>query len=465
MSMSTTITAPPGIIPVDQLPEDHPVVQALRGAQQRTGSASTTPADHQVQIQPRGGVNTASPAVPSFVDLLEAGLAGGNATYDFFAGHFSALQTIYETVATGGDEVWIDGVDSVTQMPVKYVAIGSHFLCVNHQYTDTDPMKNGTGGNDTYKPVGISIITFTTDQGTSQFILNDVHYAGMGVGVLLATPVLAKFALSIVKSVASWIKNTAIRIYTRASGGGSEDPEDAEEAVEGEAGEAAEESGEAGAEVASGVFADVTITVAQGVLFVVGMGILAVVFILQLLAKQINAQVRFYNLTKQDIPVGIGFVADDTGMSSGPAAVGSTASVTKVSKPAAPPYIISSDLGIYYAEAALLNTSELHGVGYVLNAEPSADFPGFRVGVEIPNAGDNTLLVQFGDTAIHDFWIAFGNPDGPATTALTMSATAGPYTLRIATNVDSGRSPAPLTGETGYNYQHLIVLTDGSVPA
>jgi hypothetical protein len=47
---------------------------------------------------------------------------------------------------------------------------------------------------------------------------------------------------------------------------------------------------------------------------------------------------------------------------------------------------------------------------------------------------------------------------------LTMTATSGKYTLSIATNKNSGESPSPLDATEGYNYEHLIVLTDGSIP-
>lgn len=425
---------------------------------------TATDSDHQVKIEPRPGVNSAAPTTASFVQLLETALVGGDPVYQFFAGHFQALNKLYETIATGGDEVWVDGVDQHTNLPVKYVAQGKNFITVSNEFTDTQTMKDGTGDKTTFKPVGVSVVTFTTDQGTSQMILNDVHYAGLGLGALLTAPVLGKFALSIVKSVASWIKNMATKIYQRViGGGGAKSPNEAEDAVESDAADAAEDAGEAGAEVAEGIFADVTISVAQGVLAVVGIGILAVVFILQLLAKQINAQLRFYNVTATDVQFGVCKLDDNTGMSSGPAKLGETASVTKVSKATAPPWVTGSDTAIYYAEAALINSSELSGVGYVLTASAAGAFPGFKVAVEIPLVGTNTLYAAFTNDSCNDVWTKFTDPDQPASTALTASTNSGSYTLRVATNTNSGRSPSPLSGEVGYNYEHLVVLTDGSV--
>ena len=425
---------------------------------------TATDSDHKIKIEPRPGVNSAAPTTPNFVQLLEAALAGGDPVYDFFAGHFQALQQLYKTIATGGEEVWLDGKDDDTGLPMKYVAEGNTFLSVHVQYTDTQAMKDGTGDKATYKPVGVSYVTLTTDQGTSQMILNDVHYAGVGLGGLLTAPVLGKFAVSILKSVWTFIKNLASKIWQRVSGGGSaEDPDEAEETVESDAADAAEEAGEAGAEVAEGIFADVTISVAQGVLFVVGIGILAVVFILQLLSKQINASMRFFNVTATDVTFGVCKVGSNTGMSGGPAKVGETAKVTKVSKAVAPPGVTGSDTGIYYAEANFLNSNELAGVGYLLTAEQAGSFPGFKVAVEIPLLDTNTLYAGFTADSCDTVWTKFTDPNNPASRALTAKATSGSYTLRVAANANSGRHPSPLSGEMGYNYELLVVLTDGSV--
>lgn len=424
-----------------------------------------TASPHQFQIQPIPGVNTASPNDPSFLRLIDDALAGGPAVYDFFAGHYQALQDLYETIATGGDEVWIDGTDTHTGLPVSYVAQGTTFLTVASKFTDTGPLQDGTGGTTTYKPVGISYVTFTTDQGTSQLILNAVHYAGMGIGTLMTAPVLAKIAISLIKSLAKFIKNLAVRIYTKVKGGADEDPGQASDTVENEAGQAAEDSTIDGADLGGGLLADVTISVAQGVLFVVGLGILAVVFILQLISKQISAQVRFYNLTAIDVSFGVCRTQSKTAMSGGPAAVGTTAVVPKVSAPVTPPWIISTDTGIYYAEAQFVNSNELYGIGYVLEAEPTGDFPGFRVLVDIPNVGDNSLALAFTDTGCDGYWSAHEVEvdEGTQDVSLTASATSGTYTLRLATNANHGRTPSPLSGANGYNYEHLLVLTDGSV--
>ena len=424
-----------------------------------------TPSPHQFKIEPVPGISTASPNATSFVTYVEDALNGGDAVYDFFAGHFQALQTLYNTIATGGDEVWIDGMDNNYNppMPTQYVMMGNNSVAVGHKFTDTDPLQNGTGDPTVYKPVGCSYVVLTTDQGSSQLTLNTIHYAGLGLGGLLTAPVLTKIAWSLVKSVARWLRGLAQRIAQRVSGGGEEDPDAAEDAVENDAADAAADAGETGTEVASGVLADVAISTVQGVAFVVGIGVFAIVLFLQLIAKQMNAQMRFYNMTASDVTFGVCNTQTGTGMQGGPAAVGSTETVNKVGPVPTPPWITSTETAIYYSEANFINTDELQGIGYVLNANPNGGFPGFRVLVNIPNGDTNSQYVGFTTEDCNQLWTEQVNDNDNPNTNLTASTTSGSYTLRVATNANSGQSPSPLSGAEGYNYEHLVVLTDGSV--
>ena len=427
-------------------------------------TTTTDPSPNQFKIVPAPGLSTASPNLPGFNTLVEDALNGGDAVYDFFAGHFQALQTLYNTIATGGDEVWIDGVDKNTGLPTQFVEMGDDFLTVGHQFTDTDPLQNGTGDPTVYKPVGVTYVVLTTNQGTSQMILNDIHYAGLGIGGLLTMPVLSKIALSLIKSVGRWLRGVAQKIAQRVAGGGEEDPDDAEDAVETDAADAAGEAGETGAEIGGGLLADVTISTAAGAAFVVGLAVFAIVLFLQLMAKQMNAQMRFYNMTATDVTFGVCLTQTGTGMQGGPAAVGSTQTVKKVGPVPTPPWITSSDTAISYSEANFINTDELAGIGYVLNADANGGFPGFRVLVNIPSADTNSLYVGFTTEDCNKLWTEQeDNQQQPPNTNLTASTTSGSYTLRIATNANSGQSPSPLSGAEGYNYEHLVVLTDGSV--
>ena len=71
-------------------------------------------------------------------------------------------------------------------------------------------------------------------------------------------------------------------------------------------------------------------------------------------------------------------------MMNGPATVGQTVKVSKIAKSPAPPGVMPSDKGIFYSEAQFINDNLLAGIGYIVEATSSGDFPGFRVLVNIP---------------------------------------------------------------------------------
>ena len=114
------------------------------------------------------------------------------------------------------------------------------------------------------------------------------------------------------------------------------------------------------------------------------------------------------------------------------------------------------------------NSGSGDSIGYVLEATASGDFPGFRVAVYVAGDGsDTSLYLAFTNDDCNDFWQQFDPPirvfQGRDKNT-SMRATSGNYTLSIALNQLNGESPSPLDGTTGYNFEHLLVLTDGSVP-
>jgi hypothetical protein len=188
--------------------------------------------------------------------------------------------------------------------------------------------------------------------------------------------------------------------------------------------------------------------------------------LLQLTTVDVRDYVQFYNLTSQDIQFGVGYLPWDVSCK-GPAPVGQTATIKAVGSPPTVPGILPDDTVINYA---LITMDNLEGdLGYVLEATPSGDFPGFRVAVYVAGADMGSYLyLAFTNDDCNEFWQQFDpfDPDkqGTGQDALTMNATSGNYTLSIALNQLSGQSPSPLDGTMGYNFEHLIVLTDGSIP-
>ena len=137
--------------------------------------------------------------------------------------------------------------------------------------------------------------------------------------------------------------------------------------------------------------------------------------------------------------------------------------------PLTAPGVIPDDTVINYALITFDNSGSGDSIGYVLEATPSGDFPGFRVAVYVDGAGISTsLYLAFTNDDCNDFWQQFNPPQGGVSgtgkETLTMQATHGDYTLAIALNQLSGQSSSPLDATQGYNFEHLIVLTNGSVP-
>lgn len=420
---------------------------------------------HQFKLSPSPNLSTAAPL--TLTQELAAALQGGQAIYDFFSGDGQALQTFYTTIATSDDTIWLDGnLDNGN--PVKYVVIGNNYLSIYTQITDQTPLQNGTGDPTTYKAVGSTVVVMTTDFGSQQLIVHDIEYAGEGFGGLLAAPLIGsilKYALTTAKNYVVNLVKSAFKAPVDQSGYDAD--EDTDEIDTNAAGDAGTE----GAEIAEGVAADFSISTGAAVAAGVGVVIILFFVFLQLMGKQLNNYARFYNVTQADIVFGICTVPQGES-SKGPAAVGQTATITHVSPAKAPPGVMPQDTAIYYSQLAFNNSNPLTSIGYILEALPNsaAGFPGFRIGVYVDGNSDNTLYIAFTNDDCNDFWNNFepyndNNPNHPTGQAiLTMKATSGNYTLQIATNQLQGQSPSPLDGTMGYNFEHLIVLTDGSIP-
>jgi hypothetical protein len=419
---------------------------------------------HQFRLSPSPGISTAAPL--TLTQELATALQGGQAIYDFFSGDSQALQTLYQTVAEGDDTIWLDGTDQ-SGNPVKYVAIGNNYLSVYTQITDQDPLKNGTGDSTTYKAVGSTVVVLTTNFGSQQLVVHVIEYAGEGFGGLLAAPLIGNILLYGLRTAKNYIVSM-IKSAFRAPGdqSGYEADDDTDQIDT----DAAEGAGEEGAEIAEGVTADFAISTGSAVAAGVGVVIVLFFVFLRLIGKQLNNYVKFYNVTAEDIQFGMCIVPQGES-SKGPAAVGQTASITKVSPAKAPPGVMPQDTGIYYSQLAFNNSNPLTSIGYILEALPGSttSFPGFRVGIYVDGNNDNTLYIAFTNDDCNDFWNNFepyneNNPNPTGQQVLTMQATSGNYTLQIATNQLNGQSPSPLDATEGYNFEHLIVLTDGSVP-
>ena len=420
---------------------------------------------HQFRLSPSPVVSTAAGVSTgdslTLPQELAAALQGGQAIYDFFSGDGQALQNFYTTIATGDDTIWLDGTDQ-NGNPVKYVANGNNFFSIYTQITDQTTLQNGTGDPATYKAVGSTVVVMTTDFASQQLAVHDIEYAGEGFGSLLAAPLIGKILLYALRSAKNYVVNMVKGAFKATP---DQPPGEADENTDEIDSNAASDAGTEGAEIAEGVTADFTVSTATAA--AAGVGALIVLFFvfLQLISKQLNNYVRFFNVTAEDIQFGIGYIEEGES-SKGPAPVGQTAAITHVSPAKAPPGVIPQDTAIYYSQLAFNNSNPLTNIGYVMEAAPNSTtgFPGFRIAILIGGVFQTTtqLYIAFTDEDCNDFWVEFNETNQK--TVLTLEATSGKYTLQIATNQYEGQSPSPLDATQGYNYEHLIVLTDGSVP-
>jgi hypothetical protein len=312
----------------------------------------------------------------------------------------------------------------------------------------------------------VATVTISIDNfGTHAFAVHNILYAGMalgGVGILApfvsgALQAYRFYTSDLVKRAAIYVDNDGLQPPDAAGEDGG--AIDAEAAAEAQITDISPYLPTLEIEVSTGAFAGA----------VGGAVLLLVMVLLQLTMVDVRDYVQFYNVTSQDIEFGIGCLPWGNVSCKGPAPVGQTATIKAVGPPPTVPGVIPDDTVINYALITMDNSGSGDNIAYVLKATPSGDFPGFRVAVYVAGDGsDTSLYLAFTNDDCNDFWQQFYPPDqgdpGTRQTTLTMQATSDNYTLSIALNQLNGQSPSPLDGTMGYNFEHLIVLTDGSIP-
>ncbi len=418
----------------------------------------------KIRLQPASTVPAAAGNQPNLLQMLQSALQGGTSVYNFFAAYHQPLQTFYNTIATGDDTIWLDGIDEKGN-PVKYVQVGNNYLTLSANITDTKPMENGTGTD--YQPVGVATLTLSIDNfGTHIVAVHDILYAGMALG---GVGILAPFVSGAVQAYRFYTSDLVKRAAIEVDNAGLKPPDAAGE--EGAAIDSEAADGASNIPDISPYLPQLEVEIGAGeVVGAVGGAVLILVMVLlQLMLVEVRNYAQFYNVTSQDIQFGIGYLPWGNVSCNGPAPVGQTATIKAVGSPPTVPGIIPDETVINYAVITMDNAGSGDSIGYVLEATPSGDFPGFRVAVYVAGDGSSTsLYLAFTNDDCNDFWQQFdpskGGVPGTGQTTLTMQATYSSYTLYIALNQLNGQSPSPLDGSEGYNFEHLIVLTDGSVP-
>jgi hypothetical protein len=400
------------------------------------------------QVQFRAGQTfNGAPNRPQFVQYMEAALQGGELTHDFFSGNMAALHDVAQQIANNGDGAWrqadqpsslgYDFLDPNT--PVHYVKAGKATLVLQ---VLADSAILGQETTD-FKQAGIATTYLVTDQGVVDVIVNWVEKLGPAVAGVAIQPAV----LTLLGAFKTFLQSYLSRAYSAIAEGATDSAEVSEEAAAG----AAEDAAVDGEVVAD----EVALSLTFSPLAVVGIAVAAIATILSIilffLAKTMYCIVKIYNFTDQTLTLALCYeydlVAKEVPVSGGMPPVGI---------PPAPPGIKPLDSVIYRADYLFQNDSSVKGLGVVMHGDGSGDFPGMTSVIDIPAVGNNSLYVDLQDT--EDWDQLYATIDSGQYANLTMSATAGNYRLSIATNQLKGQSPSPLTGETGYFYEYLVVV-------
>ena len=247
----------------------------------------------------------------------------------------------------------------------------------------------------------MAVVTVTIDGfGTHVVTVHNLVYAGIGIGGLAigtALPSLVRSALQVYRFYAKDISNAVARFLT---GNPRQPPAEAEQTGGDINSAAASEA--ALVDEPLPYFASLSVDISPAAVAGAAGGAVLILLmaILQLTMADVRNYVQFYNVTGQDIQFGIGYLPWGNVSCNGPAPVGQTATIKAVGSPLTAPGIIPDDTVINYALITFDNSGSGDSIGYVLEATPSGDFPGFRVAVYVDGAGISTSL-----------YLAFTNDD------------------------------------------------------
>ena len=410
----------------------------------------------QVQFQATNTLN-GSPDQSGFVQELHAALQGGTAVYDFFSGDMSALSDVVQQITTNGDSAWqlasqgsslpYDFLDP--NAPVHYVQSGKGTLLVQ---VLVDPNVLGEATTE-YKQAGIATTFLVTSQGLISIIVNDVEK----IGAAIASTFIAPAVLTILKAFKNFLLSYMTRASNAIAGGATDSTAVSTEAAEGAAEDAAVDEVVGDEFVLSLSFSSVAVA---GI--AVAAVVAVIVLILLFLAKTMSCLIKFYNYTNQTLSLAMCYEYDLVAK-----VVPQTGTMPPIGTAPAPPGVKPLDSVIYRADYQFQNDISVAGLGVIIHGDGSGDFPGMTVVIDIPSVGDNSLYVDLNNT--EDWDQLYQEIDNGNYRQLTMSvsspATNPKYRLSIATNQLNGESASPITGDTGYYYEYLVVVEEISSSA
>jgi len=402
-----------------------------------------------------GWASAAGPASTVLAQVDAAVSGGGDAVRTLFATDLTAVRALRSAVSGS----WLSGVDSKTGQATRYVAVGDTFLTIGMVPSDSaaEVLQSGATEPATIGFVYLTLLTGAdgTTPVVTQLMSGTASYTGDPIPAFTSADGLKSLIGGLIDKATDFVGSMfelAWEAEATDIGAAAQAAADATDSAAGAASGPTTITGPGGVQVQT----DVELTTGEAISL--GLGIVAVLasLLLDVLAKQLTGYVRVYNATADELDVSLAWLHPGASYA-GPTAT-EFVTLPPVGPVWTPPWIIGEQAASY-AGWVVGNTDSLSRVGYVLRIAETDTFPGADVMVDIPNTGANSLTIGIGATEDYSaFWSANEGND----TALTASASGGPYQVRIATNQNSGRSAAPTDGALGYDFEHVVVISPAS---
>jgi hypothetical protein len=390
---------------------------------------------------------------------LAAAVQGGQAAFDFYSGESATRVELARAASQQGAAGWQQHPDAaalrldflIAGQPAMTLSASSGMLVLQAQLSP--PVMQQDCGD--YRSAGIATMYVVHGQTCMDVFITEIEKQGPGITGAALGPAL----LTVLGAFKTYLTSFFAKATALAESGATDAGAVAEEA----ASTAAEEAAVEGEVVAE----EVAVSIEFGPLAIVGLVIAAVMLVWMIisfgLSKTMTAWIRLYNATHYPIQADLVYSYNLS-----PVQEPKAGAVLPVGVPPAPPGITpSGEQVIFRADWALQNAETLGGLGLCLRMiNYAADFPSAMMMIDIPSVGANSMnATADGNVSASQYYAGNEgvNTSLSLVTPLGEDWTHDPVTLRVGTNQNSGESSSPMGGDSGYNYEYVIVLAQSSV--
>ena len=411
---------------------------------------------------------------------IKAALSGGTPTFNFFSngGAVSSDTQVDTPSVMGGmqqmqqlllaaqfDTNWGDAQYKIDgfNYPAKYLEADGFYIIIKPETVIAKPTDKDTRLDEDSNS--------WTQAGTMsiEFVGTNVSFHKTVMGIEYSSGILAGIsAMKFIQSTfGDFIKScwTGFKSFVSKRFSSNKPDSDLEQALNDSDADAAdaetdsavsvdlsEEGLEGGVEITSS-FVSTAFAGAAGIL---ALGLIAVVVVLALLTSTFVSYVRVYNCTDMALEVYVCYSYD---MVSGNPTMPVTLPALTVNGSLPGGGTIQGG-SVSYTALQAQNSDDLKGLGFGISVYENDVQNGFASSfyVDIPKAGDNSQWVSWGggDNSCQNTY-ASGQGLNNEFDAYWYSNNS-PTGIAIATNQLSGESSDPITGETGYYYEYLVVI-------